>query len=325
MIVVTGATGFLGSTLVRQLVADGEAVRIVRRVSSPMDLLGEAAESVEHVVAELDDPDALAAAMEGARHVYHAAAFVGFGGRRDRERLHEINVIGTANVVDAARRAGVERLVHVSSIAALGRPAVPPKQPIDETQTWVESGHTSEYARSKYRAELEVQRAIAEGLDAVLVNPALIMGPGRAGENTMAIAERVRRGLPLAPKGGTCIVDVADAALGMRAAMAHGATGERYLLGGDNLPWRVILDTLAEAMGVPGPRGTLPPRLGLAAAVFVEAFDRLRGRPPALTRESVRTTAQFFRYDSSKAREHLGWSSRPFAETAARIAAAMPG
>ncbi|HYE96418.1 MAG TPA: NAD-dependent epimerase/dehydratase family protein [Rubricoccaceae bacterium] len=323
MVLVTGATGFVGATLVRQLVAAAEPVRILHRESSNLDLLGPAATQVEHAVGDVTDPERVTAAMAGVRHVYHAAAMVGFGGKKDREQLTAVNVEGTATVADAAREAGVERLVHVSSIAALGRTDAP-VQEIDETATWQPSANNTAYAVSKYRAELEVQRAIAEGLDAVIVNPALVFGPGRPGENTMQIVEKVqRRRFPAIPTGGTCVVDVEDVAAGMRAAMARGRTGERYLLGGENLLWKDILGTLAEALGAPLPRLTLSRRPALVLATASEIIGALTRTRPLITRESARTATAIYRYDNTKAREELGVTFRPFRETAARIAESL--
>ncbi|MEM8599470.1 MAG: SDR family oxidoreductase [Bacteroidota bacterium] len=329
MLLVTGATGFLGATLVRHLTAAGEPVRILRRSTSRLDLLADAAHTVEHAVGDVTDRASVEAALEGVEAVYHAAAYVGFGGAKDAEQLHRVNVRGTAHVADAARAAGVRRLVHVSSIAALGRSeanAGPNGKPIDETATWMPSKLNTAYAESKYLAELEVQRAIAEGLDAVLVNPAVIFGPGRPGENTMQIVEQVRnRKLPAVPSGGTCVVDVEDVADGMRRAMADGASGERYILGGDNLSWRALIDTLAAALGVAPPKRTLPPRLALAAATLMEAGAAVTRRPSSITRESVRMASRTFRYSNAKARADLGCTFRPFADTAARIASVVIG
>lgn len=331
MLLVTGATGFLGATLVHQLVTAGASVRILRRTTSRLDLLGDTAGAVEHAIGDVTDRASLEAALDGIDGVYHAAAYVGFGGAKDADQLHRVNVRGTAHVADAARVADVGRLVHVSSIAALGRSeahAGPGGTPIDETATWTPSKLNTAYAESKYLAELEVQRAIAEGLDAVLVNPAVIFGPGRPGENTMQIVEQVRdRKLPAVPSGGTCVVDVEDVASGMRRAMADGATGERYIFGGENLSWRALIDTLAAALGVPAPTRTLPPRLALAAATLMEAGSFVTRRHSNITRESVRMASRSFRYSNAKARADLGCTFRPFAATAARIASvvASPG
>lgn len=323
LILVTGATGFVGATLTRQLVAEGHAVRILRRATSTLDLLGEAASAVEHAIGDVTDPLSLPPAFEGVTHVYDTAGYIGFGGRSERERLYRVNVEGTAHVVDAALRAGVERLVHTSSMAALGRPEQPDVV-IDETAEWHRSRYNTDYAFSKYLGELEVYRAVAEGLDAVIVNPALIFGAGRPGENTRVIAEKVRdERLPAAPSGGTNVVDVLDVADGHRRAMQHGRTGERYFLGGENLSWRTILDTLAAAFGVTPPRRTLPPTPALLLATLSEATAFVTRSRPLLTRATARMTSRVFRYDHSKAVRELGCRFRPFTDTAARLAEAL--
>lgn len=317
---VTGATGLVGAALVRQLVAAGEAVRILRRPASPLDLLGPAAERVEHALGDVTDPESVDRAVQGVARVYHAAALIDFGGPRARRRLSAVNVAGTAHVVDAARAAGVERLVHVSSIAALGRPDAPGGT-IDETAEWRPSRANTAYAESKRAAELEVQRAVAEGLDAVLVNPALIFGLGRPGDGTMRLVARVRRGaVPVVPAGGTCVVDAEDVAAGMRAAMARGGTGERYVLGGENLPWREVVAVLARAFGQAPPRRVVGGRALRAGAVLAEAAARLTRTRPTLTREQARAASETYRYSNRKAVEELGATFRPFRETAARIA-----
>ena len=322
-ILITGATGFLGSELTRQLVANGADVRVLRRATSKLDLLGDVADQVEHAVGDVNDVERLQAAMADVRQVYHVAAFVGFGGRRDREQLRRVNVAGTANVVNAALAAGVERLVHTSSMAAFGRPE-DARQSIDETSEWRPSRMNTAYAESKYLAELEVFRGIAEGLDAVLVNPALIFGVGRTGEGTMQIAQQVRGGrLPALPAGGTNVVDVIDVAAGHRLAMARGETGERYFFGGENLTWREIIETLAEAFGVTPPRRTLTPTLALTAGALAEAAAFVTGGRPRLTRETARTASRFYRYSNQKAIEDLGCAFRPFEETAHRMAQAL--
>lgn len=320
MILVTGATGFLGSALTHQLISSGEQVRIYRRETSRLDLLSNVAHLVEHATGDINDPEALREAMQDVSHVYHAAAFVGFGGKRDLPQLNYVNVYGTANVVGEALDSGIQRLVHVSSMAAFGRPNPPPAL-IDENTTWTPSANNSAYAKSKYLGEMEVHRAVAEGLDAVIVNPALIFGPGRMDENTGAIVARARRGAKLAPAGGTCVVDVDDVAAGMRAAMARGESGERYFLGGQNLSWLEILSTLADAFGQPPPQTVVSPRLAMVAGTISEIGSLITRKSATLTRETARTSAQTWRYSNRKATEELGISFRSFSETAKRIAA----
>ncbi len=320
---ITGATGFIGSELTRQLLQEGVRVRILRRATSRLDLLGEAAQHVEHVLGDVTDPPSLCEAMADVGQVYHVAAYVGLGERRDQARLHRVNVGGTARVVNAALEAGVERLVHTSSIAALGRPERPDR-PIDETTEWHVSPANTAYAVSKHKAELEIYRGIAEGLDAVIVNPSLVFGVGRPRENTRLIAERIRDGkIPATPGGGTNVVDVEDVAAGHRQAMRHGKTGERYLLGGENISWKTIFGTLAEALGVAPPRRTMSPGVAMMLATLAEAVAFVTWSSPSFTRKLARNTARVYTYDNRKAIEELGCSFRPFADTAQRIARAI--
>ncbi len=320
---VTGATGFIGSEITRQLLDRGDDVRILRREASMLDLLGEAAAHVEHAVGDVTDPDSLVAAMQGVEQVYHAAAYVGFGGRRARQRLFRINVQGTAHVVNAALKTGVGRLVHTSSMAAFGRPEHGDGR-IDEATPWQPSRAITAYARSKYEAEMEIHRGLAEGLDAVMVNPSLVFGVGREGDNTRQIAERIRDGkIPAYPAGGTNVVDVRDVAAGHLRAMALGVTGERYFLGSENLSWKAIFETMADAFGVAPPRFRLPPRLAVTLAALSEAAAFATRSRPVMTRAMARQTARVHVYDHRKAVDELGCSFRPFSETARHLADAI--
>jgi dihydroflavonol-4-reductase len=319
VILVTGATGMVGSVLTRQLVRGGADVRIFRRPSSTMELLGPAAEHVEHAEGDLRDARSVLEAMQGVKQVYHAGAKVQFGAR-DREALRAVNVEGTAHVMDAAQRAGVDRVVHTSSMAAFGRP-LRENGLIDEETPWRDAPHRSDYARSKRAAELEVHRAIAEGLDAVIVNPALIFGTGRPGEGTRRIVDAVRREwIPAVPPGGTNVVDVEDVALGMRRAMMRGESGRRYFLGSENLTWADILRTLADAFGVEPPTRTVPAGLLRAGAYAAEAVGFVTRTDPVFSRSLAHTASHVYRYDNRRAREELGCTFRPFAATTRRIA-----
>ncbi len=322
MTLVTGATGFVGSALVRQLLDAGEPVRILRRETSALDLLGDAARHVEHAVGDVTDADSVYRAAEGARTVYHVAAAMAFAPSA-RERLRAVNVRGTAHVVNAALAAGAERLVHTSSIAALGR-TLRPTSLLDEETVWAPSRANTAYAVSKRDAEREVQRGVAEGLDAVIVNPAVVFGPGRSGEGTVALAERVAAGrVPLAPPGGTAVVDVDDVATGLRLARAHGATGDRFVLAAENRTWADILAALAHATGAEPPRWTAPPWLLTAAGALSEIGAAITRSEPALTRTLARNSSAPYRYDGSKATRDLGLAYRPFDETARRIAESL--
>jgi len=346
---VTGATGLLGSELVQQLVSGGVSVRIFRRETSDVRLLGAAASEVDHAVGDVTDARSVRRAMEGVGRVYHAAARVRFG-PGEREALRRVNVGGTANVVNAALDAGVDRILHVSSMAAFGRPTgthdvstnthdastsasdasgarrdAPGAVPvIDERTSWDGKASRSAYATSKYESELEMHRGIAEGIDAVIVNPSLIFGVGREGENTRRIVDAVRSGWARAvPPGRTNVVDVKDVATGMRRAMQHGETGRRYFLGSENLSWNDIVGTLAHAFGQRPPAVTLPPFAMQAAAMVAEAVSTVTRTQPVISREQVRTSTSSFAYSNQRAQAELGMQFRPFTDTARRIAASL--
>lgn len=320
-VLVTGATGLLGSALTRRLTRSGADVRIFRRESSPLDALKDVADEVEHAIGDLSDSLSLRSAMQGVDRVFHTAAQVSFGGRADHDLLMRVNVDGTARVVDAALEAGVARLVHTSSMAALGAPersgAI-----LNEQSEWHRSRATTIYARSKYLSELQIHRGVAEGLDAVIVNPAVIFGFPRPGTSMHRLIDRIRTGsLPAIPVGGTNVVDVLDVVRGMVRAMDRGRTGERYFLGGENLSWTRIVETLSRAFGTAPPRRVLSSGAAVTLAWASELAAALTLTNPIVTREMARSASHFYHYTNTKAVEELGCTFRPFEETAARLAA----
>ena len=322
-VLVTGATGFVGSAVVRHLLADGVAVRILRRASSPLDQLGPDADRVEHAVGDVTDAESVREAARGVQAVFHVAGIVALGAA-SRARVWAVNAAGTTHTVDAALAEGVESFVHTLSIAALGRPETPGAV-IDETAVWTRSKANTAYAESKRAAEREAFRGAAEGMHTVVVSPALVFGPGRPDEGTNAVVERLRRGrVPAAPLGGTSVVDVEDVAAGTIAAWRRGASGERYILAGEALLWTEILAVLARALGVDAPRRVAPAWALWAAGALSEAVQALGGPDAGLSREAARTSSGVFAYSAAKAERDLGAQFRPFAETAARVAAALP-
>ena len=326
-VLVTGATGLVGAAVVRHLLADGVAVRILRRDTSRLDLLGDAAARVEHATGDVTDADAVREAVRGTGAVFHVAGVVALAPSA-RARVVAVNARGAAHVVDACLAEGVAALVHTSSIAALGRPEGTPEAGrvvLDETAVWTPSRTNTAYAESKRAGEREALRGAAEGLHAVVVNPALVFGPGRADEGTGAVVERLRRGrLPAAPPGATAVVDVEDVAAGHVAAWRRGRSGERYVLAGESLQWTEILAVLARALGVAAPRRVAPVWAVWMAGALAEALDALGGPEAALSRDGARAAAGAFAYSAAKAERDLGVTFRPFAETAARLAGTLP-
>jgi dihydroflavonol-4-reductase len=317
---LTGATGFLGSNIARVLLEAGHQVRAIRRSSSKMDLIGKHADEITWIEGDVLDPESLEEGMQSAHAVVHAAAFLGFEGKKSEEQLMAVNVGGTANVVDAAILAGIKRIVHVSSVAALGRSETD-NGCRDESSEWSDSPMNTGYALSKHLAEMEIHRGIAMGIDAVMVNPSLVMGVGRPSENTMQIADRlVKGGIPFVPKGGTNVVDVRDVAVACMRAFESGKTGERYILAGYNLMWEDILATMSSNLGVKPPTRTLPTWIMMSAAALFEFGAFLARRRGVITRETIRLSMSISCYDNARSVQELGCTYRPFAETAQWIA-----
>jgi len=206
---VTGGTGFVGAYLLRYLVQEGVRVRALRRADSPMDLVAEIADKVEWVEGDILDVPFLETAMEGVDNVYHCAATVSFD-PRDREHMMKVNIEGTANIVNICLSLNIRRLLHVSSIAALGREADTPH--VNEAAKWSDSPLNSNYAISKFKAECEVWRGMAEGLDVVVVNPSVIVGSGYWEKGSSALFKTIGKGMKYYPAGGTGFVDVRDVA-----------------------------------------------------------------------------------------------------------------
>jgi dihydroflavonol-4-reductase len=309
-VLVTGGTGFLGANLVAALLERGDAVRVLRRASSSLIALDGL--PVEHVIGDILEPDAVAGAVAGCDLVFHVAALASYW-RARRDQVYRVNVEGTRIVMDACSRAGVPRVVHTSSVAAVGIP--PPGTIGDETTPFDALSATFAYADSKHRAEAEVQNAVARGLDAVIVNPASVFGAGDHYLNTGRIVIEYGRGrIPVVPPGGMCVVDVDAVVRGHLLAAERGRAGERYILGGENLPHRQIATTIAEVAGRRAPRLIVPRGLLGPAALLIDAFNRISPWPPLVVGEQVRLSGVDFYFDSSKAARELGYPIMPFRE-----------
>ncbi|HRN37342.1 MAG TPA: NAD-dependent epimerase/dehydratase family protein [Flavobacteriales bacterium] len=329
---VTGGTGIVGAHVIDALLAQGREVRallrkgsdpsIVRRILEHYHADGaEQFERIQWVEGDLFDADALRAAMHGVEHVYHCAALVSFDPRDGRE-LHVINVTGTANVVDAALEAGVKRLCHVSSTAAIG--GALDGGTGDETKPFMEEKGSSPYAISKADAELEVHRGIAEGLQAVMVNPCVVIGPGTAGRSSMTMIERVRKGTRFFPAGSNAVVDARDVATAMTRLITEGASGERYLLIGENLTYRKLFTLIAASAGRSAPNLLLP-KWALELGWRAEALRTLFGGRPLITRNTARTASRARYYDGSKAEDVLGMRFRSADDAVKNVAGFLRG
>jgi len=303
---VTGGTGFIGSHVVRALVERGDDVRVTVREGSKLDNLGDL--DVHRVTCDILDRRAVGRAVRGVDRVFHVAGLTSL--RASAERLYRVNVEGTRAVLEAALRAGVQRVVHTSSVAAIG-PA-PPGGTADETQPFAAATLGIPYVNSKREAEVEALRIGAHGLEVVVVNPAHVFGRGDIYHSSTELVRRyVLRRIPAYVNGAINIVDVGDVARGHLLADEVGKPGERYILGNRNFTHDRLFADLARLSGVEPPSIRLPLPVALAMAHAAEA---LPGRPPVTTVE-VRAFAAWWTYRNTKARRELGWKPGPHEDT----------
>lgn len=313
---VTGATGFIGGNLVRALLADGQQVRaLVRAGSDQRNLAGL---PVETVTGDLDDEAKLLEQMVGCDAVFHVAAHYSLWAK-DRAAIYRVNVAGTENMLAAARRAGVKRFVHTSSVAAIG---VPARGTVgtEATQTTL-AALVSDYKKSKYLAEQAALRAARDGLDVVIVNPSTPIGaydvkPTPTGE---IILRFLQNRMPAYVHTGLNLIDVEDVARGHILAWKRGRTGERYILGHRNLTLKGLLDLLAVITGKPAPRRVVPHLLPLAVAFVDELIlARYFGKRPQISFYSVQMARKPMYYTAAKAVRELGLPQSPIESALAK-------
>jgi dihydroflavonol-4-reductase len=304
---VTGGSGFVGANLVRALLARGWTVRaLARGAAENLDGL-----PVDRVSGDLFSPH-LADALRGCDVLFHVAAFYSLR-RRDAADVMRANVGGTQAILAAAKAAGVPRVVYTSSVAAIGVRA--DGRPADETYQSPPEKLVGVYKQSKFHAEEAARAAVRDGLDVVIVNPSTPIGPwDRKPTPTGEIIVRFATGrMPGYVETGLNVVDVADVVRGHLLAYERGVTGERYILGGENLDLLALLERLAPLVGRPAPRLRIPYPVALGYAAVAESLAMLRGVQPDVEVEAVRMSRQRMFYDIAKAREILGYAPGPIA------------
>ena len=306
---VTGGTGFVGANLVRLLIEKGLKVKaLARKGSNRKNLEGL---SVEIVEGDLLDGSALRAGCSGCRYAFHVAADYRIW-VPDPQVMNAANIQGTVNVIKTAAAAGVERIVYCSSVAAIKPPHV--RLPADERSTY---GKVDEvpgvYKQSKYLAEQAAMDLAHQGLPVVAVNPAAPIGPYdiKPTPTGKIILDFLNGRMPSYIDTGLSVVHVRDVALGHWLAAQKGRIGERYILGGENLTLKQILDILSGITGLPAPRFKTPYTVAYAFAAANMAWSRLTSREPRAPLDAVRMAKHFMWYDSGKAVRELGYAPAP--------------
>ena len=304
---VTGAAGFLGSHLTRQLVARGADVRVLLRPSSSNRAIADL--PLEYMTGDLRDASSLDRALGGVRQVFHVAADYRLWSRRSQD-IYDSNVGGTKNLLEAAKRAGVEQFIYTSTVATIAVDR--PEHPNEFTDAKLEEmvGH---YKRSKWLAEKEVLDAARAGFPAIVAMPTTPVGPWdwKPTPTGKIILDFLNGKMPGYVETGLNFVGVEECAAGHILISEKGAIGERYLLGAENLTLKGVLDILAEITGLPAPSLKIPHGLALSVAYAETAFSRLIGREPQIPVEGVKIAQHMMFVDCSRAKRELGFEAGP--------------
>ena len=299
MILVTGGAGLLGKELIRQLLSGEKSIKAIYNKT----LITEINDSrLIQIHCDILDVVGLEEAMKEIDEIYHCAAMVSYN-PKDTSLLYKVNTEGTANVINAALNAGVKKIVHVSSVAAIGKSTS--NKEITEDIPWTESNLTSTYARSKYLAELEVWRGIAEGLNAVIVNPSIILGPGDWNESSTKIFKSVYHEFPWYTEGMAGFVDVRDVANAMISLMNSDIVSQRFIISAENAGYRTVFNTIAEAFNKKSPYKKISPFIAGLVWRLQALKEMFTGKAPLITRETASAALRNSNYNNNKLKQYL--------------------
>jgi len=315
MILITGATGFLGSELAKQLADKGETVRCTKRETSIIPMLLLPYTQIEWVVADMLNIFALEDALEGITQVYHCAAWVSLR-QAEKAPMIRTNVNSTANLVNLCLDRDI-KLVHVSSIAAIGQ--AKPGELINENHHLEIATENDGYAISKLESEMEVWRGIAEGLNAVIVNPSLIIGANAGTTGSGQLFETVRKGLKFYTRGTAGFVDVEDVAKCMIALMESDITEQRYIISAENRNYKDLTAEIAKGFNVPTPAKLAKPWMMELAWRVAAAYAYLTRRSPAIDKIAARSSVQVRDFDNSKIKSAINIQFKPISRSITEI------
>ncbi len=328
MILVSGGTGMLGSHLLLKLAMKNEKIRAMKRSTSSFSTIEKVfafhsknykqlLSHIEWVDSDITDSQSVSQVMKGIDYVYHTAAIVSFDERK-HDFIIKNNILGTQNMVNAAVFHNVKKFCHVSSSAALGD-EIGDNFITEESVRNPKEKHSA-YSESKYLSELEVWRAINEGLNAVIVNPPIILGAGNWESGSSSMFKTIGKGLKFYPGGANCFVDVMDVVDVMIQLMQSDISSERFIVAGHNMGFKQLFDKIAEALNVQKPSIEANAFMLGAAWRLETLFSRLRGIEPRITKSSVESSKKLTKFSSSKLIDNLGFKFRDIDSSIARIA-----
>ena len=320
MILVTGATGLLGSQIVRDLVTLNRDVRAIKRSTSNMFYVQDVVDQIEWIDADIEDMASLEEAFVGVDEVIHAAGFVSYH-KKDKLKMLNVNYLGTRNIVHLCLEQKVRKLIHISSIAALGSDhmAGQDNHTVDEQFQNKSEEFTSNYGQSKYLGELEVWKAMAEGLSAVILNPSVILGYHNWNQGSSQLFKRVYDGWRYYTMGTTGYVSVNDVSTICIRMMDATIDGERFLVTAENLPIKTIFEYIAKGFSVQAPNKKIDPKYS-GMIKFIENIGALlTGKPRLITPETLRMANEQRRYANQKVIACLQYQFEPIDEVCHRI------
>ena len=311
MILVTGGTGFLGSELIKQLTDANQPVRAIKRLTSTIPKILLHQPFIEWCNADINEPSTLADVFDDITKVYHCAAFVSLNAA-DKKKLYHVNIDGTSNVINLCQEHEC-RLLYVSSVAALGE--AKKGEEINEADYWEYNSNAQAYSLSKYEGEMEVWRGIAEGLDAVIVNPSVIIGENAGFEGSGAIFKLIKDGFKFYTDGAIGLVDVKDVAKAMVLLMESEITSERFIISSENYTYKNLFGAIADGFGLPRPETEAKAwMLGLAWRMLkVGAW--FTGKAPAITKETAKSSITSSYYCNRKIVNETGIQFKPVAQS----------
>ncbi len=299
MILVTGASGLVGSHLIKELIIQNKKVKAIYRSAIPSF---QDSDKVQWIQADILDIISLAEAMRGVDQLYHCAAMVSFS-PKEKHLLNKTNISGTTNAVNAALDAGIKKMLYVSSVSALGR--LRKNVTVNETMNWTPETSNSEYGKSKYLAEMEVWRGIGEGLDAVIVNPSIILGAGDWNKGSSAIFKNVYNEFPWFTEGVTGFADVADVVKAMLLLMDSDITAERFIISAENVSYHQLFDEIAACFAKKLPNKKVTAFIAQMMWRLEAVRSRFTGKNPLVTKETSKTAQAKVYFDNSKLLKYL--------------------
>ncbi|WP_407523653.1 NAD-dependent epimerase/dehydratase family protein [Lacibacter sp. MH-610] len=300
MIFVTGGAGLVGAALLKQLLRHNKGpIKALYRNQLPVLLSKEELEKIQWVKGDVLDTSVLYEELKGCKQVYHCAAVVSYHQKR-REQMYRINIDGTANMVNASLENGIEKFLQVSSVAAIGR--IRKGEWVNEETKWTEETNNSHYGKTKYLSELEVWRGIGEGLNAVMVNPSIILGESTWEAGSTALFKNAWNEFPWYTNGSTGYVDAQDVAKAMVGLMESNIKGERFILSHEHFTYRELLTKIANAFGKQPPKREAKPWMGALVWRLEHLKSLVTGKEPLLTKETTKTaqSATFFSNEKIK-------------------------